>query len=168
MLSKFYCCAPLRIGCIILSVLAIIVGVGILVVSEGRFWTSFFGQHLYSIVLGIFLLITFTPLLFGAIKNNANAVMLSLVLYLFTIIIMIVTGIMAMVRIETFESGFVKNCTTMGNVLDELHMTCDELKSRSTEIVAGANFSYCFLGIYYCICIYSFYKELKGGDGSIA
>ena len=155
MVTKFCRCVPLHIGCIILAGTAIIIGVGLLILSGGR-WGEIF--------TGIFIIITFTPLLIGSIKNNEKLVFLNLVLYLVLIVIMIGFGTIAIVRIETFEPGFANNCATMPKELHRLHSTCDELKSVAIGISAGMNFSASFLGIYFCVCIYSFYKKLKGVD----
>ena len=166
MLSKCCCCVPLRTGSIILAVLGILGGVGLFVGSQG-FW--------YNIVLGVVYIIGYPALLFGAIKYNDKAVLVSLVCTAIIIVIGTVFGIIIIASTETLIPELANNCastvdvsTNGGNGQIDFSGVCDALKNvaRITTIVVAAVifFSSALLNIYFWICIYSFYKELKGGN----
>ena len=166
MLSKCCCCVPLRTGSIILAVLGILGGIGIFVGSQG-FW--------FNIVLGVFYIFGYPALLFGAIKYCAKAVLVSLVCTAIIIVIGITFGIIMIASTETFVPDLANNCASMvdvstngGNGQVDLTGFCDVFKFTTKVVAAGIFFPSALINFYFWICNYSFYKELKGGNGNPA
>ena len=156
MLSKCCCCIPLRTGSIILAILGILGGIGSFAQSRGQ-WTN--------IIQGIFLLLAYGSLLYGALKYNEKAVLISLVCIGLSIALGIVICIIAIANIETIVPELANNCAA---IIDELHktgITCDAWKSYTIGITAGVFITLSLLNVYFWICNYSFYKELKEGGG---
>ena len=94
-LSKCCCCVPLRTGSLVIAILGILGGLGLLAFSKGQ--TSI---RWPNIVEGIFVLLPYSFLLFGALKYNDKAVLVCVVLTALSIIIGIVFGIIAIVNID--------------------------------------------------------------------
>jgi len=156
MLSKCCCCIPLRTGSLILAILGILGGIGMFAQSRGQ-WAS--------IVQGIFYLLAYGSLLFGALKYNEKAVLISLVLTALSIALGIVITIISIANIESIVPQFANNCAS---IIDELHrigLTCDQFKSTTIGITAGTFIAASLLNVYFWICNYSFYKDLKEGGG---
>lgn len=156
MLSKFCCCVPLRNGSIVLAILGILGGILYLATSQGE-------SH--KIVWGIFLLLVYGSLLYGALSYNKNAVLVCLVFEGMTIVLGIIFGILAIASIDTLVPQLENNCA---DIIDKGGLTCDQFKF-ALFTTAGVFIAGSLLNIYFWICIYSFYKELKeGGAGSYA
>ena len=162
MLSKCCCCVPLRTGSIVLAVLGILGGIGTFVASQGQ-WPQ--------IVLGVFYIIGYPALLFGAIKYCRKAVLVSLVCTAFIIVIGIAFGIIFIASVETFVPELANNCATMVDVSTngvngqvDLSGLCDVVRYTTIGIAAAIFFSSALINFYFWICNYSFYKELKEGD----
>ena len=154
MLSKCCCCVPLRTGSLILAILGILGGIFSFAGSRGE-WSS--------IIQGIFYLLSYGFLLFGAIKYNEKAVLVCLVLTAVSIIMGVVFCIIALANIEMIVPQLANNCAAMIDELDKLGMTCDQLKSATIGISAGTFIAASLVNVYFWICNYSFYKELKEG-----
>ena len=153
MLSNCCCCLQLRTGSIILAVLGLL-GVIFTLVNSGGRW--------FYILLGIYFLIPYAALLFGAIKYNKRAVLVYLVCATIFPIIDIVFGIVAIVSIETIAAEeLASNCASVRRELHQLDMTCEEFKSLTVSMAAGFYFVGSLIEIYLWLCIGSFYKDLK-------
>ena len=159
MLSKCCCCIPLRTGSIVLGVLGLLGGIGTFAKSEGL-W--------FNIVLGVFYIIAYATLLFGALKENGTAVLVSLVCTAIIIVLGIVFGTIIVASIETFVPEFANNCAAIANYLAQAHLTCEQFKSATIGVTAGIFFASALINIYFWICNYSFYKELKGENENMA
>ena len=137
MLSKCCCCVELRTGSLVLGVLGLLGGVGQF--AQGSFWGNF--------LLGIFYLIAYGALLFGAIKYNPVAVLVNLIC---TIIIMVLGVIVAIILLV--GSTQFTDSNQSGAVL-----------SVGIGYLLGVA-----LNAYFWVCNYSFYKELKQGTSNPA
>ena len=161
MLSKCCCCIPLRTGSIILAVLGLVGGTGNLALA-------IYYQLWPNIVGGILYLLSYAPLLYGALKYNKNAVLVSLICSGVLIALGIASCIIAFASIETINPLLADNCVAIRDVLNTLGLTCDQYKSTVLGMLAGTLIVGTLLNIYFWICNYSFYKELKKGDGGQA
>ena len=161
MLSKCCCCVPLRTGSLVIAVLGILGALVFLALSKGE-WLS--------IVDGIFFLLPYAFLLFGAIKYNDKAVLVCVVLTALSIMIIdasiileIVFGIIAIVDPE------LADCKALNEVL--FFYDCDELRfstivKEAVKLIGLIGLS--LINIYFWICNYSFYEELKEGGSEAA
>ena len=156
MLSKCCCCVPLRTGAIVLGVLGVIGGI-----------LYFFNPENINIIQGLFGLIAYGVLLFGALKNNQVAVLAHLVLNALQIVVGIVIGILVITTIATMLPQFGDNCARL-NLPDHIYTKdeCDALKSATMGTVASIFFIGSLLNIYFWVCVYSYFKELKSGGGN--
>ena len=162
MLSKCCCCVPLRNGSIVLAVLGILIGI---LIGIGSFAKSGgFGLH---IIVAIFYLLAYGALLFGAIKYNDKAVLFNLVLTAILIVLGIVGASIVIATIQTLAPELDNNCAALAKKLAQEHITCDEMKSATIGTATGI-LIVTFLQIYFWVCNYSFYKELKGGSANPA
>ena len=151
MVSKCCCCIPLRTGCIILGVLGILSGIGLLA-TEWRQW--------FYVIEAVIFFAAYGPLLFGAIQYNQRAVLVSLGSCALLILYGTVIGIIiAMPRIETFRPELANNCAGVTSV-ERGGISCDDF-TQITDVSAFLIGS--VLDIYFWICMYSFYKDLKTG-----
>ena len=156
MLSKCCCCVPLRTGSLIMAILGILGGIGFFALSGGE-WAY--------IIQGIFYLLAYGPLLFGALKYNEKAVLVSLAITALSIAIGIIFCIIAIANIETIVPQFANDCASIIDELHRMNLTCDQYKSATIGIAAGSFIIGSLLNVYFWICNYSFYKELKEGGG---
>ena len=161
MLSKCCCCVPLRTGSLVIAVLGILGAFGIFVSSNNtQAYKCIYkcididtGPQWANIVEGIFLLLPYGFLLFGALINNDKAVLVCLVLTALSIIIGIIFGIIAILNIETLFpelAAWSKN---------------HPIWSYARSVEASKLMCPSLVQVYFWICIYSFYKELKEGGG---
>ena len=156
MLSKCCCCVPLRTGSLIMAILGILGGIGFFALSGGE-WAY--------IIQGIFYLLAYGPLLYGALKYNEKAVLISLVCIGLSIAFGVVLSIIAIAGIETIAPQFANDCAAIIDELNKSNITCDAMKSYTIGITAGVVVIEDLLNVYFWICNYSFYKELKEGGG---
>ena len=144
MLSKCCCCVELRTGSIVLGILGILGGVGQF--AQGLFWGN--------ILNGIFYLIAYGALLFGAIKYNPVAVLVNLICTIIIIVLGIILGIWIL------AAGGIAGSECRGQ-------GCAE--ATGVVIAGGVG---CLIGAalnaYFWVCNYSFYKELKEGNANPA
>ena len=162
MLSKCCCCVPLRTGSLLIAVLGILGAIGIFVSSTNKQAYNKLVDHSTllqwaNIVEGIFLLLPYVFLLFGALINNDKAVLVCLVLTTLSIIIGIILGIIAILDIEILfpELGeWSKNKWSERSIW-----------SYARSVEASKLMCPSLVQVYFWICIYSFYKELKEGGG---
>ena len=143
LVGKCCCCIDLRTGAIVLAVLGIINSICLL--SSGGFgWQDF-----VLLVLG---LSTYGCLLFGAIKNNINATLISVIMELIYTVWMVIVLILliALGTATTVAAG--KQTSDAGAVAATLAVP-----------ISVCVFSV-GLQIYFWICIYSFYQALKEGS----
>ena len=161
MLSKCCCCIPLRTGSLILAVLGILGGFAKFASSAGQ-WNN--------IIEGVFFILSYGSLLFGALKYNAKAVLVCLVCTGVLMLLEIVFGIIAFVKPEIFRPELANNCATLDkSILWTFGWTCNEYKWSFLILAAGKSFGSLLVNVYFWICNYSFYKELKKeGGGSSA
>ena len=159
MLSKCCCCVPLRTGSIILGIIGILSGAGFLL----KGYTDW-----YYIIDGLLQIVAYGVLLFGAIKNNKTAVLVHLVASAIIIVLSIALGIVAIVSIDIIVPGFANNCQGMREELKQLGWDCEHLKTGIIAKTAGTFIVAGLISIYFWICNYCFYKELKKGDNNPA
>ena len=137
MLSKCCCCISLRTGSVILGVLGLIAAIVTLcypvLVQNGG-----------NLTIGIIYFISHAFLLYGAVTNNYTAVLVYLVFTGIGIILDLIFGILALVSVGILVPGLANDCCY--NEVDTL---------ASVFIISG------ILNIYFWICCWSFYKELK-------
>ena len=136
MLSKCCCCVPLRAGCLVLGILGILNGIA-----------AFFqgGEEWANITIGIFYLVAYGALVFGAITYNGIAVMVNLVCTAIIIILQIIAVIIVSASIGWVNDSDVQAVLGIAIMLYIL------------EAVLNA---------YFWICSYSFYQELKEGSAN--
>ena len=159
MLSKCCCCVPLRTGSLVIAILGILGGLGLLAFSKGL--TGLIRWP--NIVEGIFVLLAYSFLLFGALKYNDKAVLVYVVLTALSIIIGIGFGIIAITNIEIVVPALANDCKALHSFVD-----CDNLRFRIIVTRAVKLFGVSLVNIYFWLCNYSFYKELKEGGGEAA
>ena len=154
MLSVCCCCIPLRTGSIVLAVLGILQGLGS------------FGQGYWPyIISGIIALAYGGCLLFGAIKYHEKAVLVALVMQGTNLAISTIFCIIILASVGFIVPALANDCEDLGLSGSR----CDELKSGTIGILAGFFIGSILLNVYFWICNYSFYKELKeGGEKSPA
>ena len=154
MLSVCCCCVPLRTGSIILAVFGILQGLG----SFGQ------GNWPY-IISGIIALAYGGCLLFGAIKYHEKAVLIALIIQGVNLAISALFCIIILASIGSVVPALANDC-------EDLRISksrCDEVKSATIGTLAGSFIGSILLNVYFWICNYSFYKELKeGGEKSPA
>jgi len=136
MLSKCCCCVPLRAGSIVLGILGILAGIAQFFIIQGQPWAN--------IVAGIFYLIAYGALVFGAIKYNAIAVMVNLVCTAIIIVVAIIASIM------------------ISAAIGSLNLHSNQQSFLAWAVVA--NILGALLNAYFWVCTYSFYKEMKEGN----
>jgi hypothetical protein len=163
MLSKCCCCIELRTGCIILGVLGILTGFSL--ITKGPY------DSLYIIGAIFYVLRVSTeylPLLFGAIKFNQRALLVSLVAgFLLTVLgVVYLIIVMAIVDIETLAPKLANGCRGVED-FHQLGMSCEDFKSMVKITTASILLAGGALEIYFLLCVYSFYKELKTGSLSL-
>ena len=156
MLSKCCCCVPLRNGSLVLAIFGFVQGIVFLAMSNGA-WIH--------IIDGIFYLLAYGFLLFGALKYNEKAVLVCLVCTGVAIVLGIIMAIIAIASIDTLAPELANNCAAILDELHRLNMTCDQFKSAAIGASAGIFIAGSLLNVYFWICNYSFYKELKEGGG---
>ena len=170
MLSKCCCCVSLRVGSIILGVLGLIGGLIYMLVGTGvvGFASSDGGGGIawFYIICGLLCLIAYGALLFGAIKYNGNAVRVYLVSSAICIVIGVLFGVIVLASIKssdpvTSDPVFADDCASVPLTKSE----CDMLKAVTIGMKANQLVISTLFGVYFWICIYSFYKELKSGGG---
>jgi len=149
-MSKCCCCIPFRIGSIIMAVLWISQSIYSLVTSGGQ----------RSNIPKILDLIYSGCLLFGALKYHRKAVLVSLVMGGVFSVIFIMLVIIIFALMESIGSRLANDCEYYRPITGS---ECEELKST---VATAGNIAFFFLGsclfhVYFWICIYSFYKELK-------
>ena len=120
----------------------------------------------YDIVIGLLYLIQCAARLYGADNKNEKAVLVNLAFTVINIIFSIVVGSAALISIETLLPGTVNNCSGVSRFA--LQASCDSYKSRAIPRAAGIGFASALLNMYFWICSYSYYKELKGRDDNQA
>ena len=151
MLSKCCCCVPLRTGSIILAVLGILGG-----------FANIGGLTWYGILDGIFYLVGYGALLFGAIKYNQKAVLVNLV---FTALLIVVSMVLFIIAIASLETLVPELRCKMPDESSQPSITCGQATTM-LYISTGAGFLIGgLLNIYFWFCNYSFYLELKTGGG---
>ena len=135
LLNKCCCCVDLRTGAIVLAVLGIINSFCLL--SSGGFgW-----EGIILLILG---LSTYGCLLFGAIKNNRTATLISVVMEMIYIVWMVIVLILLITLGRAAAVG-----TKSDSTVDAAIAVC--------VVSVG-------LQVYFWICIYSFYQALKEGS----
>ena len=93
--------------------------------------------------------------------------MVNLVCTAITIVIQIVMAIILFLGNKTIIPVFANNCVASANGLAQENVTCDEQKSYEIgpmPVLAEIVFASSLLSVYFWICNYSFYKELKRGS----
>ena len=157
MLSKCCCCVPLRTGSIILGIIGILSGAGFLL----KGYTDW-----YYIIDGLLQIVAYGVLLFGAIKNNKTAVLVHLVASAINIVLSIVLGIVAIVRIDTLAPELANHCQSILEELRQMGLDCEQFKAVVISTTAATFIGSGLISVYFWICIYSFYKELKKGGNN--
>ena len=159
MLSKCCCCIDLRTGSLILAILGILGSILTFATSDGD-WPL--------IMQGTFNLLAYSFLLFGALKCNEKAVLACLICTGFAIAWGIIFTIIVFVSIALFKPELDNNCEDIIEQLKKLGTSCDQLKHITMGIAAGSFIAGSLINIYFWICNYSFYKELKKGRNGIS
>ena len=158
MLSKCCCCVPLRTGSLVLAIVGILSG--FFYFARG-FWPD--------IIQGIFYLIAYGFLLFGVLKYHEKAVLMCLVFTAVGIVEGIIMGIVAIASIDSLVPQLANNCAGFIDKSNPTQVNCDQLRTAAIGGAAGTLIIGSLLNVYFLICNYSFYKELKeGGAGSSA
>ena len=159
MLSKCCCCIPLRTGSLIFAIMGIVSGIGTVAL-----YSAHIVEQWGAIIQGIFYLLGYGSLLYGALKYNEKAVLLSLVITGLSIALGIIICIIAFANIETFNPLLANDCAGLA-VDGQMYVNCDEVKSVAIGLTAAAAIIGSLINVYFWICNYSFYKELKEGGG---
>ena len=153
MLAKCCCCVPLRTGSIILAVLGILGGI-----------FQFIGGQWTGIITGILYLSFGGCLLFGALKYHEKAVLAALAIEGACIVLSIIFGIIVIAAIEVVVPALADDCNGSGIGKS----ACDEAKSSARISAAAGLIVGALINVYFWICNFSFYKELKTGGGGSA
>ena len=143
-LNKCCCCVPLRTGAIIIAALTAIGGFASF--SQGVQW--------FSIIAAILGLVSGGFLMFGAIKNHKIGTLLFLIVEM----AQIVFGFAIVIYFITLADLFVyQACQKSGG--------CDPQTRDMVTYAFYAGVGICAmvyaLGIYFWLCVYSFYQSLK-------
>ena len=165
--SKCCCCIPLRTGSLILAIFGLLGGIWNLysgiAVATGTAGAAVW----FNIIDGIFYLIAYGSLLFGAIKYHQRAMQVNLVFTAIIVVVEVISAILIFASIETYLPEFRNNCAALGG-LNQSVFTCDQLKSTAIGTAAATVIVGTLLNIYFWFCNYSFYLELKTGGGNPA
>ena len=136
-LNKCCFCVDLRTGAMIIAVLEILGGFSVL----GQ---SYMARY---IVTCITLVVSGSCLLFGAIKYNWTATLVNLVFSAIGIVLCIIVTVMLFVAVGTVGMSGQNNAYW------------------TTSIIQCVTWIACvFVKIYFWVCVYSFYKNLKSGN----
>ena len=159
MLSKCCCCIPRRTGSIILGIVGILGGLCTLFNSRG-YW--------FYIMDAVVYLVAYGALLFGALKYNRIAVLINLVFTGIGIVLGVIFGIIAVSVVSTIMPELADNCVTIQDQLGNSGLTCDEFKTITIGTTACIFIVGSALNVYFWMCNYSFYQELKVGTETLA
>ena len=151
MLSKCCCCISLRTGSLIIAILGILGGI------------IFLGHSMTFHGFLILVVPVYGFLLYGAIERNEYAVLVWLLFNGVAIVLKIILGIIVIVGII-----FIANIDNCSAVLEESKSIglCFQIQNAMEHpvglaIIVGIFIFGILLNIYFWICVYSFYKELK-------
>ena len=138
---KCCCCFDLRTGSIIIAVLQIVGSLGMLGLAthESACWSALVG-----VAAGICLLI-------GAIKSNASAILVYLILAMIDIVLQVVVGIL-------FCAGSAALSNTTGILDAPVDLYADFFLGFGIGIILMA-----LIDIYFWVCVYRFYQLTKYG-----
>ena len=167
MLKKCCCCIELRRGSILLGILCTILGLA----------TFIFGTFIYSSLVPTYFQIIYLPIMFssifyvvthgclwfGAVNYDTIAIMVYLVCQAFMIVGIIGFCIVLMTLINNVLSKqAAEGCGVKDNP------SCNVAIVIINIIVAEQFLIILIINIYFWICIYSFYLNLKEGTENIA
>ena len=133
-----------------------IIGAIVTLVSAG-------GQWVY-IVNAVFNLIAYGSLLLGALRSNDRAVLINLVFTGLSIAMGVVFGIIVVASVTTVVPQLHNDCAAIAAQIEQQNITCDQLKAATTGTTAAVLFLGSALNVYFWVCNYSFYSELKSGN----
>ena len=143
-LKNCCCCLDLRIGCMVIAILQIFVGLGHL----GRTpftWNVFLGATL-GVACGV-------VLLYGTIKNNQTATTIYLVFAVIAIVVHVIAAILIFVAVKQVAKE-------MNEIGENTDATVTEKEGNIIGIVL---LIVALVEVYLWICVYSFLKEVKLG-----
>ena len=152
MLSKCCCCISLRTGSVILGVLGLIGAIVTLCYSGGN------SGYLTS---GIIYFISHSFLLYGAVRNNYTAVLVYLVFTGIGIVLDLMFGILVLASVGILVPALDNDCALIQDDIRGQGISCDAFISATVGILASVFIITGLLNIYFWICCWSFYKELK-------
>ena len=152
MLTKCCCCISLRTGSVILGVLGLIGAIVTLCYSAGN------GGYLTT---GIIYFISHSFLLYGAVTNNYTAVLVYLVFTAIGILLDLIFGILIFASVGILVPALSNDCALILEEKRAEGISCDALISATVGTLASVFILNGILNIYFWICCWSFYKELK-------
>ena len=155
MLSTWCCCIPLRTGSIILGIAGVLGGFPYLIKG--------YTNWLY-IIDGILHIVAYGVLLFGAFRYNKGAILAHLIASTILILVFIVFGLVSIFSISNIVPVLANSCKAIDIDLKQRGTTCDQF---TTATIATGAAMFIIIGlaeVYFWICNYSFYLELKTGN----
>ena len=160
LLNKCCFCVPHRTGCIIMAILGILGGVSMIGASK---------DHTTSVIDGIFHLVAYGFLLHGALENSKKSVLVSIICTGVVVAFGLLFGLIAIANIDVLAPYLANGCKTYlsqwnknGEIKENFtSKDCDNLAREVTNQLVTSFFVSGLISIYFWICTYSFYQELK-------
>jgi len=151
-----------------MAILGILGGVSMIGASKAQY-----GGHTTSVIDGIFLLVAYGFLLHGALENNKKSVLVSIICTGVVVAFGLLVGLIAVANIELIASDLADICKNLISEKDKIGVIkenvktkgCDDTAREATNQVAALFFINVLINIYFWICSYSFYQELKKNQG---
>merc|ERR1712038_1504391 len=159
LLNKCCFCVPHRTGNIIMAILGILGGVSMIGASKSQY------DHTTSVVDGIFHLVAYGFLLHGALENNKKSVLISIICTGVVVAFGLLVGLIAVANIDVIVPALADGCKNWKEKENINDFNCDDSTREATNQVAAMFFVSGLISIYFWICSYSFYQELKKNQG---
>ena len=126
-------------------------------------------DHTTSVIDGIFHLVAYGFLLHGALENNKKSVLVSIICTGVVVAFGLLVGLIAVANIDVIASDLAYVCKNLKSKMNKIEedtendktKDCDDIAREATNQVATLFFVNVLINIYFWICSYSFYQELK-------
>jgi len=130
-------------------------------------------DHTTSVIDGIFHLVAYGFLLHGALENSKKSVLVSIICTGVVVAFGLLFGLIAIANIDVLAPYLANGCKTYlsqwnknGEIKENFtSKDCDNLAREVTNQLVTSFFVSGLISIYFWICTYSFYQELKKNQG---
>ena len=123
-------------------------------------------DHTTSVIDGIFHLVAYGFLLHGALENKKKSVLISIICTGIVVAFGLLLGLIAVANIDVIAPDLADGCKILlskngENDEDFKAIVCEEVTREVINRLATMYFVSGLINIYFWICSYSFYQELK-------